>query len=79
MRPENFDVHEMIDQLTGTCQSMDDVLPERMDFEDLTGEDCATIDENIFCCQTCNWWHEIESQSEDNPEECVECAESEND
>lgn len=61
-KPENFDINRLIEYLQGTCNSLDGALSDlypNMDHMDLTSEDHDSIDNEIFLCDTCNWWCEI--------------------
>ena len=75
MKPENFDIQELIDHLQGTCKSLqeglNDLYPE-MDVSDLTEKDNEEIDNQIFNCDTCNWWCEACEQDEDG--NCENCS-----
>ena len=80
MRPDDFDVQELINSLQGTCSSIDDHLPEGMNWEDLTNEDHEAIDNEIFLCAECGWWCEISEQVESDDEQyCRDCREEEDD
>jgi hypothetical protein len=79
MRPENFDVQQLISELRGSVDSIDDRLPDGMGFEDLTTEDTQAIDSEIFCCEQCGWWCEVADQSENNDAICVDCCEDNDD
>lgn len=75
MKPENFDIHELISSLQGTCSTIDDHLPDDMELEDLTEQDYADIDNEIFLCETCGWWCEIGEVSEHEDGVCTDCVE----
>jgi len=80
MRPVNFDINDLIESLNGTCNSLDSALPEGMEYDDLTTEDHAEIDANIFCCATCGWWCEIGgANSGDDGDVCGDCVEDDGD
>jgi hypothetical protein len=80
MRTQDFDVQQLIDDLQGTCTSINDHLPEGMDDMDLTSEDHDVIDNQIFLCETCGWWCEISEQDEDgNCQDCHEASEEDED
>lgn len=53
MRPENFDINHVIDSLRGTATSIGEHLPDGMEWDDLTDEDHAKLDESIFECEQC--------------------------
>lgn len=72
MRPANFNIQELIDELQGTCSSINDHLPEGMDDNDLTSDDHEEIDNQIFLCDTCGWWCESCFQDEDG--NCEDCS-----
>lgn len=78
MRPKDFDVYQLIESLAGTCNTIQEHLPEGMEEEDLTQEDHNQIDLEIFECPQCNWWYrfgEDEADSEgDYPGYCISCA-----
>ena len=52
MRPTDFDIQRLIDYIKGTCKSLDDAIYDvtdgEMTEEELTKEDHAAIDEEIF-------------------------------
>lgn len=83
MRTPDFDVHELIEALKGTCDSMEQHLPDGMVEDDLTFEDLATLDGEIFLCTQCGWWCESsECNDTDNGVDqlCNDChEEQEND
>lgn len=71
MRPENFDVQELIKDLNGTCMTIDNFLPEGMDFVDLTEADHVSIDLEIFKCDECDWWCECCDSNAEGI--CIDC------
>ena len=77
MRPADFDVHELIGALQGTCDTIPDHLPEGMEEEDLTQEDHNTIDNEIFLCEVCGWWCEISEQVAELDGTCQDCYDAE--
>lgn len=78
MRPENFDVEELVQDLTGTCQTIQHFLPEGMEESDLTEQDHEHIDSEIFNCHVCGWWCEQgESREQDGEDVCADCFEGE--
>jgi hypothetical protein len=79
MRPKNFNVHDLISNLNGSCNTINEELPYGMDEEDLTEEDRAVINETIFECDTCGWWYDIEEMNESEGGEniCSDCKNSE--
>ena len=82
MKPADFDVQKVIDYLQGTCNSIDSAVNELypdMNFEDLSGSDFNCIDNQIFECQTCNWWCEMSELAQDQDENiCEDCHEADN-
>jgi hypothetical protein len=44
--------------LQGTCKSVHDLGPQ---FEELQNNSdfCATLDSLVFCCEECEWWHDV--------------------
>lgn len=77
MKPADFNIQQLVDDLQGTCKTIEEFLPDGMEFEDLTSEDLQFIDENIFLCEKCGWWCELseEAESEDSDRICNECKE----
>lgn len=74
---ERMKRQEAIDDLSGTCGSLENVLAE-LDREDLldTQDFLQMLDEQIFCCSVCSWWCEqseaVETDSgEDACRDCV--------
>ncbi len=69
---------EILDDLQGTCQSLEDVLDSHnMELDDLSMKDLGYIDDSIFVCDCCGWWYEL---GEINPEienavVCMNCEE----
>jgi hypothetical protein len=63
-------------RIAGTCDSLDGVL-ENMghDGADNLMEFCKEFDRLVFCCTSCDWWHE-QSQNADREGNwiCRECA-----
>lgn len=78
MRPENFNIDDVIESLRGTPNSIDDVLPEGMVYENLTQVDHDAIDAEIFECSGCTWWYDVSDSQENELNEpvCHECANS---
>ncbi len=79
MKPENFDIQELVEALQGTCDTLDSKLPEGMEWEDLTDEDHAYIDQEKFCCEECGWWYENCEMSQDENAKCLDCKPDEED
>lgn len=77
MRPADFNVQELISALQGTCTTIEEHLPEGMEWSDLTKDDHKAIDNEIFLCEQCGWWCENCEQSEDDETLCNECSEEE--
>ncbi len=72
VRPDDFDANKVAEDLEGTCKSIDDMLPEGMDFEDLTAKDLEDMD-IVFQCTSCDWWYEIAMKVTDDGE-CSDCT-----
>lgn len=70
--------NELIDSLRGTCQSIDSALSKMIDGPkteaDLTQEDHAAIDDQIFECESCGWWCEQGEQAEGHDDTCSDCV-----
>ncbi len=76
MRPADFDIQILIEDLQGTCSTIEDHLPEGMDWNDLTTEDHEAIDNEIFLCAECGWWYEVcQSNDRDDENVCDDCNE----
>ena len=70
-------VQEMIDYLNGTILSVPAAC-EAFGFEDneMTMSQLVMLDEQIFCCSQCGWWHEIAERHEfDDEPYCDDCIE----
>lgn len=62
MRYKDFNLDKLIENLEGTCQTIDYVLGllyENMEESDLTEEEIETLESNIFLCDCCGWWFEV--------------------
>jgi len=73
MKPKDFDLDEFIQDLQGTCKTMESALPEGMTIEDLTEDDLENIDQEIFNCETCNWWCEVSEMASEEGSICRDC------
>lgn len=62
---------EAADHLLGTCEALYVHFEEYQDDETF----CATLDEHVRCCETCDWWVEAGDVDEDG--NCEDCAEPE--
>lgn len=79
MRPKNFDANKLTEDLQGTCKTIDDNLPDGMEFTDLTSQDHVIIDTQVFCCEQCGWWCEISEQNKNDGDYiCDDCYEDNN-
>lgn len=62
------------EQLAGTCGTLARLGDE---YEEAENEDafCNRLDELVFECTRCNWWHEQSEMSEHADDEwfCTEC------
>jgi hypothetical protein len=62
-------VRQMADNLRGTCESLEDAL---------NIEECAELDEMVFCCDICGWWYDTGELAKNCPEDsliCEKCGE----
>jgi hypothetical protein len=76
MKEKDFDIYAFIENLRGTCKSLAEGCEDFGIHEnDLSEDDYSRIDQEIFVCETCNWWCEQGEQAEDQDEICSDCAE----
>lgn len=64
---------EAAHDLQGTCRTLRELGYE--DHED-SAAFCERLDELVFCCDTCSWWHEQSEMAHDDPDNawiCQEC------
>lgn len=69
------------DHLRGTCKCMHNALTE-LDLPDGIDYDatfCSELDQQVFCCTTCDWWCELSEMAEDQDGVCTDCADEEED
>lgn len=68
-----YDIPKLVEQLDGTCQSLDDVLREDygVEFASVPIELLDLLDEHVMQCETCGWWSDA-SGFDDN-QVCDEC------
>lgn len=81
MKPKDFDIYEVIESLQGTCtsslaQKCEELFPGTEE-DDLTDEDYAAVDDEIFVCAQCGWRCET-SEAHEHPEDgdgdvCDDC------
>jgi len=74
-------INEIIDDLQGTCQSIEDVLVEyELEYDDLDSKDFEAIDDAIFNCVCCGWWYDLAEISTDVEDDtvCARCVEDGN-
>lgn len=77
MRPTDFDIQTVIDSVQGTCDTINDHLPEGMNDMDLTLEDHNSIDNQIFQCDECGWWYEqCQNAGDADDGKCEDCVEN---
>ena len=64
-------VHELVDRLRGTCDSVDD------EQDGWTPEELEDFDDLIFCCASCGWWYDTGEahDAEDTDLICEKCGE----
>lgn len=67
------EIEELIYDLQGTCQSLEEAVQKTDHKKELTVADCQVLDQNIFCCEQCNWWDEASQESVREPGCCVDC------
>ena len=75
-----IDITALIEYLQGSCKSLQEgiraISDEEFTEDDLTSADYEEIDNEIFECIECGWWHEVGDMSEDADENiCIECYE----
>lgn len=70
--------NQIIYALNGTCESLGSLLC-REEAEDLRDHMpfLNYLDGEIFCCETCGWWHEISESSEADDTSCRDCVPNE--
>ena len=66
-------IEEITEYLKGTCESLDHVLYiHGLEFDDLTDSDFSYLDQEIMCCESCNWW--VDSYEIDGNDFCEDCS-----
>lgn len=64
---------EIIQDLLGTCQVMDNVASSH-GIAELTFEDIRYIESEIFLCESCGWWCDVcEHHGETGESLCDDC------
>lgn len=56
------------DQLLGTCKSLSDFATE---IEQNNDDFCRVLDDNVMCCEQCNWWCDAGDVNDDGI--CNDC------
>ena len=77
IKPEGFDISEVVNSLQGTCKTLSQVLESLYEIDEaaLTEEDHGYIDNEIFQCNGCEWWYELSEQEDEGL--CSSCYEYE--
>lgn len=81
MRPANFDINQMINDLNGSCQSIEEWINSMYedDFNwmtDLTQAELEELDSEIFQCCECGWWMNQPAEENQYGEwVCTDCYE----
>lgn len=66
-------VEEVAEELVGTCESLRDVVT---DAECDDAEFLQALEELVFCCEACGWWHLVEELHNEGSEDlCPDCDE----
>jgi hypothetical protein len=76
MRLSPEQLQELIDTLCGTSRSIAECLPTNIREEDLPADQLEEIYQQIFRCETCDWWFERSEQAEQESDKelCQSCA-----
>lgn len=61
----------IIEALRGTCNGLTEYREEYEDKGYDVGALTGAIDENIWCCESCNWWVEVCDTDDDGT--CTDC------
>jgi len=71
---------EIIDYLAGSCNSLNSAL-DMFDAEHLDMHDpfLKMLDDEIFLCNTCDWWCPIEEANMNSELTCNDCCDQESD
>ncbi len=67
-------------ELRGTCKHLSAILEENdMDGADNDLEFCRRLDAVVFCCESCEWWCEVDEMAEEGDSHgvCFDCSEGE--
>lgn len=75
-------MQEVADTIQGTCRSLDEVVREVFEDDDLEFtmiplELLQSFDNMVEECQVCGWWCEVCEMSEEQEGTCKDCAEGE--
>jgi hypothetical protein len=76
MSLNNIDLwNNVIYDLNGTCDSLVGVLL-RHNAEQLVDHMpfLNYLDNEIFCCESCNWWLNISEMAENDDWQCIDCS-----
>ena len=76
MNLNNIDLWEkIIYQLNGSCNSLNQALANN-EAEALEDHEpfLSYLDNEIFCCECCNWWSPISEMANNDNWECRDCA-----
>ena len=74
-------LQDIVEDLKGQCShDLEHFLEVReLSSDDLTKEDEAYIDDNVFLCEVCGWWCGSDEMSGNGDMTCDECTSDEDD
>lgn len=72
-KPADFDISLVVNELRGSYVTIDEVLEKlySINLEALSKEDIEFIDSQIFLCDICKQWNDIEKQADEKT--CEDC------
>lgn len=75
-------VDEIAEELEGTCTFLSTILEKyEMEEKEEDVEWLLQLDDRIFCCEYCNWWHPLSEVAHEGQSQgiCFECFEEDGD
>lgn len=74
MKLSETQIEILVFSLEGSKQTLDEALPEGIEWGDLTTEDHAAIDAQVFRCSQCGTWCPIDEENIVSDEQiCNDC------
>lgn len=70
------EMQQLISELNGSSLTIEECLPHGLGMSDLTDANMDELNQVLFLCSVCDYWHELSEEAEASTEErriCEDC------